>query len=70
MYIKEIISQTRRDFTAIYKCDCGHEQEGGGYDDDNFHKNVIPQMICDSCGKKGNDEYAPRKTKYESWEQV
>jgi tRNA(His) 5'-end guanylyltransferase len=43
--IKEIKSQSRRDFIAVYVCEhCGHEHEGYGYDDDNFHRKVIPAM--------------------------
>jgi len=54
MRIKEITYQNRRDFKAIYECQhCGHEEEGWGYDDSNFHNNVIPNMICKECGKKG-----------------
>lgn len=53
MQIKEILNMNRRDFTAIYKCEhCGDENEGSGYDDSNFHNNVIPNMICKNCGKK------------------
>ena len=43
MRIKEILSQHRRDFRAIFICPfCGHEEERPGYDDFNFHHNVIP----------------------------
>ena len=56
MKIKEILSQIRRDFTAIYMCEhCDHEEEGNGYDDDNFHRNVVPMMKCKKCGKKASD---------------
>lgn len=45
MKIKNIVSQYRRDFQAIYECEhCGHTKEGSGYDDENFHQNVIPKM--------------------------
>lgn len=45
MRIEKMISQHRRDFTAIYKCEhCGYEKKGGGYDDTHFHQNVIPEM--------------------------
>jgi len=65
MKIKEITSQHRRDFRAIYQCEnCGHEQEGRGYDDDNFHSNVIPQIKCEKCGKTSPSDYVPRATKY------
>lgn len=65
MKIKTIISQHRRDFTAIYECEhCNHEKEGTGYDDSNFHKNAIPAMKCSECGKKAADNYRPLTTKY------
>ncbi len=63
--IKEIKSQSRRDFTAIYVCEhCGNEFEGYGYDDTNFHKNVIPAWKCGKCGKKAPSSYIPLSTKY------
>ena len=63
--IKTIISQTRRDFYAIYECEhCGHEKKGSGYDDANFHQNVIPDMICPECNKKASKDYRPLATKY------
>lgn len=65
MKIKKIISQHRRDFRAIYECDhCGHEQEGSGYDDRNFHQSVIPKMKCDKCGKIAKDDYRALATKH------
>lgn len=52
MKIKEITWQNRRDFKAIYECEfCGATKEGCGYDDSNFHNNVIPNMKCPKCGK-------------------
>jgi predicted RNA-binding Zn-ribbon protein involved in translation (DUF1610 family) len=71
MKIKTIESQHRRDFTAIYECEhCGHTKRGGGYDDGNFHQNVIPNMVCESCGEKAPDEYRPLSTKYAAHEVV
>ena len=65
MKIKRIKSQHRRDFTAIYVCEhCGDEKEGGGYDDANFHQNVVPAMECAKCGKKAGDDYRPLTTKH------
>ena len=67
MKIKKITSQSRRDFNCIYVCEhCGHEKDGGGYDDNNFHDNVIPKMKCDGCGKTASKDYKPRGTKYPS----
>lgn len=65
MKIKEIIAQHRRDFTAIYICEhCEHEHTGSGYDDANFHQNVIPQMECPKCGKTAASNYRALTTKY------
>lgn len=65
MKIKKILDQHRRDFTAIYECEhCGHEAKGGGYDDANFHNNVIPNKKCTECGLTAGDDYRPLATKY------
>ena len=65
MNIKKIVWQDRRDFTAIYQCvHCGKEKTGPGYDDANFHKNVITAMTCDHCGKTAREDYVPQQTKY------
>lgn len=65
MKIKQIISQTRRDFHAVYVCEhCEHEMESYGYDDTNFHQNVIPNMVCPKCNKTAPNEYRPLATKY------
>lgn len=65
MKIKKITSQNRRDFTALYECEhCGHEHKGIGYDDTNFHQNVIPKMECPSCGQIADETYRPLATKY------
>ena len=71
MKIKTIKSQTRRDFVAIYECEhCGHTVEGSGYDDANFHENVVPDMECPSCKKKADTNYRPLTTKYPDEVQV
>ena len=65
MKIKAITEQSRRDFQAIYECEhCGATHEGYGYDDTNFHNNVIPNMECTKCGKKGSEDYRPLAPKY------
>jgi len=65
MKIAKILSQHRRDFTARYECEhCGHTYEGVGYDDDNFHRNVVWQMICPECGKSGDKSTRQMGTKY------
>ena len=65
MKIKQITSQNRRDFNAIYECEhCGFTKEGSGYDDSNFHQNVIPNMECPECKNKSPKEYRALTTKY------
>lgn len=72
MKVKKIISQNRRDFWADYECEhCGSVEENKrGYDDEYFHKNVIPSWECKKCGKKADDSYRPLSTKYPSNFQV
>lgn len=71
MKIKKILSQHRRDFTAIYECEhCGHEESGSGYDDAFFHRNVIPSMSCKGCKKSASEDYRPLSTKYAEGMQV
>ena len=71
MHINRITYQHRRDFKAIYKCEhCGHTRKGGGYDDRNFHDNVIPKMTCDQCGKTADENYRPLTTKYPEGYQI
>ena len=57
--IKQILSQTRRDYVALMECEhCGHEQKDlHGYDDANFHNNVIPNMECPGCKKKSKNNF-------------
>jgi ribosomal protein L37AE/L43A len=71
MKIKKILSQSRRDFTAIYECEhCNEEVKGSGYDDSFFHQQVIPNMICGSCGEKSPEDYRGLSPKYSSSEVV
>ena len=71
MRIQMVKNQNRRDFTAIYECEhCGNLEEGYGYDDDNFHQNVIPKMECGKCGKTSDENYRPLTTKYAAHEVV
>jgi len=71
MKIKKFTHQNRRDFYAIYECEgCGHEEEKSGYDDRNFHDNVVPNFKCNECGKSRNDlgiTGEKQSTKYPSW---
>jgi len=65
MKIKKILTQHRRDFTAIYQCEhCEYEFEDTGYDDEHFHKNVVPDMECKKCKKKASKDYRPLTAKY------
>ena len=71
MRIKEIVHQSRRDFEAIYKCEhCGAEKKGSGYDDANFHENVVPNFECPKCKKTACENYRPLTTKYPEGFQV
>lgn len=71
MKIKNIISQYRRDFTAIFVCEhCNNEIEHSGYDDSYFHNEVIPDMVCKKCNKKANEDYRPLAPKYNDNTQV
>jgi hypothetical protein len=68
MRIKAIRDQLRRDLYGTMECEgCGHEQKFVGYDDDNYHRNVVPAIKCESCGKSAADlgvEVRPLGTKY------
>lgn len=72
MKILKITNQHRRDFRADMVCEhCGHiVYNKSGYDDDNFHRDVIPQMVCPKCGKKAPKDYRPLSTKYAAHEVI
>ena len=71
MKIKEILHQHRRDFKAIFECEhCGYTEQQWGYDDTNFHQNVIPNMECPKCGEKAGNNYRPLQTKYPEGMQI
>lgn len=55
MRIVKINSRHNRDFWADMEREfCGHQvKNDSGYDDANYHQNVIPQMVCPSCKKTG-----------------
>lgn len=60
MKLIKITSQSRRDFLGIYECEfCNNTENISGYDDNYFHTNVTPNMICNNCGEstisKGGD---------------
>lgn len=72
MHIKQIKSQRRRDFTAVYQCEhCLHEFEGSGYDDQHFHEHVVPDMECPKCHLMADPvTFRPLKTKYPEAAQI
>ena len=71
MKIQKILNQNRRDFTAIFECEhCGKTKKESGYDDEYYHREVIPEMLCKECGLKADKDYRPLTTKYREHEQV
>lgn len=61
----------RRDFRAIYECEhCGVTESANGYDDEYFHRKVIPSMKCKNCGKEADKDYRPLAPKYEDGVQL
>ena len=75
MKIKKILTQHRRDFTAIMECEFCKEEEklDTGYDDRNYHDNVIPDKKCKKCLKSTNSEGGKIEhieTKYPEWKTV
>lgn len=66
MKIQKIISQHRRDFSAILVCEhCGATDTCNGYDDANYHQNVIPKRKCKVCGKIAPETHRPLAPKYD-----
>jgi len=54
MHLVNRLYQSRRDFQGTFACShCGKESVQWGYDDANFHHNVIPKMECPHCGLTG-----------------
>ena len=53
MKLIEITNQHRNDFTGVLQCEhCNAKQKlTTGYDDANYHNNVIPSFHCPECGK-------------------
>lgn len=58
MKLIEITWQHRNDFKGILECEhCSATQDlKTGYDDDNYHRNVIPAIKCVACGKRRTEE--------------
>ena len=57
MKIIKSYNYNRRDFWADMECQhCGNaETNVSCYDDSYFHQQVIPNMVCEKCGKKGSE---------------
>ncbi len=71
MHIEKILRRSRRDFTAVYRCEhCDRTVEKSGYDDAYFHTVVVPDMDCDGCGKVASDTYTPTRTRYAEGEVI
>ena len=71
MKIDRIISQIRRDFIAVMICEhCRDTKEIRGYDDSYYHREVIPKMKYQKCGKTSPDNYRPLTTKYPDGVQI
>ena len=53
MRIKKITFRMNNDFSAILVCEhCGGTQElNSGYEDTYYHREVLPQIKCETCGK-------------------
>ena len=65
MRVRNLIARHRRDFTAEFECEhCLTSIIAKGYDDSNFHQNVIPMLVCKECGKQAGEAYRPLTTKY------
>jgi len=68
MRLIEITYQSRRDFEGNYKCEnCGNIDKYRGYDDRNYHDNVMPEIRCPKCKQSTNSLGLPHQyvaTKY------
>jgi len=65
MRINQFTYQHRRDFKAIFECEhCHNIYEDWGYDDANYHNNVLPTIKCPKCGLTSKDDYRPLQPLY------
>ena len=57
MKIEKITNQLGNDLYGVLVCEsCGSTQKLiGGYDDANYHNNVMPTIKCKTCGKSRVD---------------
>lgn len=64
MRIKEITDRLSNDIFGILECEhCGATRKFTGYDDENYHKNVLPSFCCNKCGRNRLGE-RPNASKY------
>lgn len=74
MKIYSILSTHRFDFTAIMQCQfCdGFQTNPSGYDDLNYHNEVIPRIECLWCGKNsaGSDNAVVKGKKIQKAEKL
>ena len=57
MKIKSIRWQSGNDIFGTLECEhCGFTREFVGYDDENYHKRVLPSFKCPKCGKNRKGE--------------
>lgn len=72
MKIVSVLWQKDRAFKAIFECEgCGHQERMIGYDDRNYHENVVPKIQCSRCNKSREDlglVYDEVAIKYKEWE--
>ena len=65
MRIKKISMRHRRDLDVVLECEhCGTFVGESAYDDAYFHNEVLPVMVCKSCGESSPDSYVPMKPLY------
>jgi len=57
MKIDKITFEMGRDFYAVMRCEhCDSTQENkAGYHDAYYHNEVIPSMVCETCGRTGRN---------------
>ena len=72
MKIKQMLSQNRRDFSAILVCEhCQAEEKlTTGYDDHFYHTKVIPAMVCKSCNQAAPEDFRAQMPKYDAYQTI
>jgi hypothetical protein len=69
MIIKKVLTYCRRDFTATLECEFCKAMDhlSSGYDDSNYHNNVLANRKCKNCDKSsisGKSKIIPKEPKY------